>query len=142
MKYKTFIETATGQYLDYQPCQSAVYCTLHSNKPGNIETNYVLSLQGNQNIDRSVRTAASMRKYTVNVAGCLAGESARCCIGTQLKEHIPPHLCSSSRGRRERAFGGDVRVDNTLVAAVTYEALRFAHFPMDIGFAPGRHDEI
>jgi hypothetical protein len=84
-----------------------------------------------------------MSKYAVNVTGCLAGESARCRIGTQLKEHIPPHLCSSRGwGRRERAFSSDVRVDNTLVAAVTPEALRFAHFPMDLRLAARRHDEI
>jgi hypothetical protein len=93
-------------------------------------------------MDKIVRNAALVRRYAAKVAGCLSGESARYFLGTQLKEHTPSHLYSSARWRRERAFGGDIRVDNALVAAVTLEALCFAQFPMDLGLAAGRHNEI
>jgi hypothetical protein len=82
-----------------------------------------------------------MRKYAVILTVCLAGGSARCSTSTQLKEHIPSHLRSSIRRRCEWPLGSDVCVNNALVAAVTPEALRFAHLPMDLRLAARRHDE-
>jgi hypothetical protein len=115
--------------------------TLHFNKAENIQTKCVSSLQDHQNIDRSVRNATLMRKYAVILTGCLAGGSARCSTSTQLKKHLPSHLCSSIRRRCERCLSGNVRVDNALVAAVTPKALRLTHLAMDLRLAARRHDE-